>query len=198
VEGQLPTYALTVSAGTGGTASGTQSGVYAEGAEINVTATANSGYTFSGWTTGDGVTFSDAAGATATFTMPGKNVTVTANWTADPIDYTVTVNGSYASATGAGTYREGVTVTVNAGTRSGYTFTGWTTGDGVTFSDAKSTTATFTMPGKNVTVTANWEQTTNPPSPTGDTGNTALWASVMLSSALAIIYIHNRRRKSIK
>ena len=70
--------------------------------------------------------------------------------------YTVTVNDSYAQTTGTGNYAEGATVAIDAGTRSGYTFDGWTSADGVTFANAGSAQTTFTMPDKAVTVTANW------------------------------------------
>ena len=70
--------------------------------------------------------------------------------------YTVTVNDSYAQTTGAGSYAKDATVTIDAGTRSGYTFDGWTSADGVTFANAGSTQTTFAMPDKAVTVTANW------------------------------------------
>ena len=70
--------------------------------------------------------------------------------------YTVTVNDSYAQTTGAGNYAEGATVAIDAGTRSGYTFDGWTSADGVTFANAGSTQTTFTMPANNVTITASW------------------------------------------
>ena len=69
--------------------------------------------------------------------------------------YSVTVNGSYASPTGAGSYAEGATVNINAGNRTGYTFTGWTSSD-VTITNAGNKDASFTMPAKNVNVTANW------------------------------------------
>lgn len=72
--------------------------------------------------------------------------------------YTVTVNDSYAQTTGAGSYAKDATVTIDAGTRSGYTFDGWTSADGVTFANAGSAQTTFTMPGKAVTVTANWKK----------------------------------------
>ena len=67
----------------------------------------------------------------------------------------VTVIGSYANETGAGEYAEGAEVSISAGSRSGYTFSGWT-GNGVTFRDASSADTTFIMPNQNVTVTANW------------------------------------------
>ena len=77
----------------------------------------------------------------------------------EPCDiHTVTVNDSYAQTTGAGNYAEGATVAIDAGTRSGYTFDGWTSSDGVTFANAGSTQTTFTMPDKSVTVTANWKK----------------------------------------
>lgn len=72
--------------------------------------------------------------------------------------YTVTVNGSYAQTTGEGSYAKDATVTIDAGTRSGYTFDGWTSADGVTFANAGSAQTTFTMPDKAVTVMANWEK----------------------------------------
>ena len=72
--------------------------------------------------------------------------------------YAVTVNNSYADASGAGSYAAGSVVTVSAGTRSGYTFNGWTTDSGVAFDDANAAETTFTMPEGSVTVTANWSR----------------------------------------
>ena len=54
------------------------------------------------------------------------------------ISNTVTVNDSYAENSGSGEYSEGETVTIKAGERSGYKFSGWTTDDGVQFADSKS------------------------------------------------------------
>lgn len=72
------------------------------------------------------------------------------------ISNTVTVNDSCAENSGSGEYSEGETVTIKAGERSGYKFSGWTTDDSVQFADSKSAETTFTMPSKAVTVTANW------------------------------------------
>ena len=72
------------------------------------------------------------------------------------ISNTVTVNDSYAENSGSGEYSEGETVTIKAGERSGYKFSGWMTDDGVQFADSKSAETTFTMPSKAVTVIANW------------------------------------------
>lgn len=72
--------------------------------------------------------------------------------------YRVSVSGSYAASNGAGSYEEDDLVTINAGTRSGYSFTGWTVNSGgVSLTNAGSATTTFTMPAANVAVTAGWE-----------------------------------------
>ena len=73
--------------------------------------------------------------------------------------YAVTVNGSYdAQNSGAGSYAAGSVVTVRAGSRSGYTFNGWTSGSNVVFDDPNAEETTFTMPEGSVTVTANWSR----------------------------------------
>ena len=72
--------------------------------------------------------------------------------------YAVTVNGSYAQNSGAGSYAAGRVVTVRAGSRSGYTFDGWTSGSNVVFDDPNAEETTFTMPEGSVTVTANWSR----------------------------------------
>ena len=72
--------------------------------------------------------------------------------------YNMTVNGSGAgSSSGTGLYEAGSTVTIKAGTKSGYSFDGWTSSDGVTFANASDATTTFTMLAKSITVTANWK-----------------------------------------
>ena len=106
-----------------------------------------------------------AAGETA------STLTVTATSTVDtskfgtaavtvtevPTTYTVTLNDGGSGASGAASYANGTSVSINAGTKSGYTFKNWTSGD-VTFANANSASTTFTMPAKAVTVTANWTQ----------------------------------------
>ena len=72
--------------------------------------------------------------------------------------YAVTVNGSYAQTGGAGVYAEGAAVSIDAGTRAGYTFDGWTSSDGVKFENEDRAQTTFIMPGTSVTVTASWKQ----------------------------------------
>ena len=76
-----------------------------------------------------------------------------------PDTYQVTVKNSTATNSGAGFYEADKTVTIHAGSRSNYTFIGWTTSSGVTFADASRADTTFKMPAKAVEVTANWKYT---------------------------------------
>ena len=69
--------------------------------------------------------------------------------------HNVTLTGAGTGATGAGSHAEGTTVNIYAGTKSGYTFNGWTSDD-VTVLSASSKNASFVMPNKDVTVKANW------------------------------------------
>lgn len=59
--------------------SGTSATVEAN-SDVTLTATANEGYRFTGWTSSDGGTFTDASSESTTFTMPAGNVTVTAQF----------------------------------------------------------------------------------------------------------------------
>lgn len=76
-----------------------------------------------------------------------------------PDTYQVTVKNSTATNSGAGFYEADKTVTIHAGSRSNYTFIGWTTSSGVTFANAAKADTTFKMPAKAVEVTANWRYT---------------------------------------
>lgn len=81
-----------------------------------------------------------------------------------PSEYAVAVNDSYADATGVGSYAEGMVVTIDAGQRPGYRFTGWQSDDPeLTLADAAHSTTTFTMPGHDVTLTATWQKKPTPP-----------------------------------
>ena len=111
-----------------------------------------SGYTFTSWTLSGGGSLSGN-----TYTFGTSNGTVTAQWTAKTTNYNVTVN----SGSGGGSYAMNATVTITANAApSGKVFDKWTTSDGVSFSNASSTTTTFTMPAKNVSVTATYKDAT--------------------------------------
>ena len=143
-ESGVVSYSLTVNNGTGG-------GVYVEGASVTITANAPAtGKKFSGWTI-EGISGLDTTQTSLTFNMPANAVTATANY--EDIEYTITVNGG----TGAGTYKEGASVTITATVPTGKRFVEWTSESGITFADKTSATTTFTMPAGDVTVTANYE-----------------------------------------
>ncbi|EHQ88486.1 InlB B-repeat-containing protein [Desulfosporosinus youngiae] len=76
-----------------------------------------------------------------------------------PSTYTLTVNmdGGNSGITG-GNYIAGAEVAIDAGTKAGYTFSGWTTSNGGTFANATLTSTIFTMPANEVTITAQWTE----------------------------------------
>jgi uncharacterized repeat protein (TIGR02543 family) len=87
-------YNLTMAADpiAGGTATDdTAAGPYAAGTVVSISAAANGGYEFDGWTAPAG-TFGDAGLAGTTFTMPAQDVTVTANFVNAAVGYIL--NGS--------------------------------------------------------------------------------------------------------
>ncbi|MCL2120778.1 MAG: InlB B-repeat-containing protein [Clostridiales bacterium] len=149
-------------------------GLYAEGRTVAINAGSRKGYVFLGWTVEEGgVVLAEDSEATTSFVMPDKDVTVKAHWEESrSLQYKVTVKNSFAvdgsmgafaegpSITGEGVYDEGVTVTIRAGSQSGYTFAGWTIDEGGAVLDdtgKNSAIANFIMPAMDVTVTATWK-----------------------------------------
>ena len=147
-------YNLTVNSGSG-------SGEYAAGENVTIVAAAPAeNKLFDRWVVTSGtLDLSDAAANPITIRMPAQAITIGATYKDNPAvpdpTYLVTLNSGGLGATGAGSYTEGATVNIYAGTRGGYTFTGWTSPD-VDIISASSKNARFAMPGKPVTVTAHW------------------------------------------
>ena len=127
----------------------------------------NEGFTFTGWKVGDTTTIVQP-GATINVTA---DVTLTAQWektTTPPTpgaEYTVTYVAGSLTATGTMSADTGVsgtyTVKANGFTNEGYTFKGWKVGD---TTQIVKPGATINVTG-NVTLTAQWEKTTTPPTP---------------------------------
>lgn len=138
------------------------------GAALNQSApqiSAEEGWRFTGqWLRkdGDGTALTDANLLAETI---NDNVTYIAQMEkVQPSEYAVAVNDSYADVTGAGSYAEGTVVTIDAGQRPGYRFTGWQSDDPeLALADAARGTTTFTMPGHDVTLTATWQKKPTPP-----------------------------------
>ncbi|MDR0493431.1 MAG: InlB B-repeat-containing protein [Nitrososphaerota archaeon] len=93
---------------------------------------------------------------TASFVQGYNNYDISYVYIPSAPSYYVTVLNSYAETSGTGYYSEADGVTVDAGTRLGYTFIGWTVNEGnIVLSNETSTG--FIMPASEVVVTANWE-----------------------------------------
>ncbi|MGA7220084.1 MAG: choice-of-anchor D domain-containing protein [Candidatus Sulfotelmatobacter sp.] len=84
-----------------GTVTPPSGGYYAGGAIVPVTATANSGFAFSNWTSTGG-SFGSTTSASTNFTMPSAPATVTGNFTANAVQITITTTpaGLLVSADG--------------------------------------------------------------------------------------------------
>jgi uncharacterized repeat protein (TIGR02543 family) len=164
-------YTVTTSSNpsTGGTTTG--GGTYNSSNSVTVTATPNSGYTFTNWTENGTVVSTNAS---YTFTISG-NRTLEANFTA--IRYTLTTSSNPANGgwtTGGGTYIFGQSVTITAAPNNGYNFVNWTEGNNVVspspyhnlYIDGNRTfvanfaiiTYTLTITSVNGTVTKNPDQ----------------------------------------
>ena len=137
----------------GGTTSG--GGTYNSGSSATVTATPNSGYTFTNWTVnGSAVSTSSSY----TFTING-NRTLVANFAViPPTQYSVNLSSNPSNGgttSGGGTYNSGSSATVTATPNSGYTFTNWTENGSAV---STSSSYTFTISG-NRTLVANFAVT---------------------------------------
>ena len=96
------------------------------------------GYTFEGWTYGDGVVVKIPT------TMPAVDVTLYAKWQIN--EYTITFNTAGGSAVPAITLDYGASIVAPANPgKEGYTFIGW------------DTKIPATMPAKEMTITALWK-----------------------------------------
>ena len=126
-----------------------------EGKSITVEAiTTNDNYTFKNWTaTGITLTSSQQTSKTITFTMPGNDVKLVANYvegSTTPETYTITYdvnNGTGTIASQTKTKGVDLTLTTDKPTRSGYNFLGWST-------SSSATTAIYTS-GATFTTDAN-------------------------------------------
>ena len=122
-QAQPQNYTITVSANPTNGGSVTGGGTYQQGQSCTVSATANTGYTFSNWTENGNVVSTQA---NYTFNVNG-NRTLVANFTAQQYTITATadpVNGG--NVTGGGTYNYGNSCTLNATPAAGYAFVNWT------------------------------------------------------------------------
>lgn len=144
-KGTAPTrYTVTVNDGFG-------SGKNEPGVTVYLCPYEKSGYRFTGWSKSTDVTIKKDSDGFYYFTMPSKNVTITANYEEIKSVYTVTVN----NGGGSGKYEVGSKVMLyplSTEEKFGYKISSWQSND-VTVKGSASTGFYFTMPSKNVTVT---------------------------------------------
>ena len=112
------------------------------------------------------------------------------------VAYTVSVTGSYATLSGEGAYTAGETVSLDAGTLTGYDFEGWTvTAGNAKLKDAKQAKTTFVMPDNAVAVTANWKQQKSFVQPqTGDNSRVLLWGATLVGCVAALVCMKKKKK----
>ncbi len=150
--GGSQTYNINVSANPSHGGNVTGGGTYNQGQSCTVTATANTGYTFTNWTENGNVVSTQA---NYTFNVTG-NRTLVANFQAQPQNYTISVSANPSNGgtvSGGGTYQQGQSCTVHATANTGYTFTNWTENGNVVSTNANYT---FTVTD-NRTLVANFQ-----------------------------------------
>ena len=143
----------------GGTITG--GGTYNSGQSCTVSATANTGYTFTNWTENGNVVSTNAS---YTFNVEG-NRSLVANFTLNTYTITATANPTNGgTVSGAGTFNHGASCTLTATAATGYTFTNWTENGSVVSSNANYTftvqsnrnlVANFTLNTYTISATAN-------------------------------------------
>lgn len=147
----LNSYEIITSASPASGGNVTGGGTFNYGQSCTVTATANTGYTFTNWTENGNVVSSNA---NYTFTVEG-NRNLVANFTALTYTITVSANPSNSGTTsGGGTYTHGQSCTVIATSADGYTFMNWTENGSVVSTDANYS---FIVTS-NRTLVANFEE----------------------------------------
>ena len=150
-------------------------GTYDEGTSVSVSVYTNTGFVFVGWYDSSGTKVSDQPRFDYVIT---GNETLTARFNYNPgnpseptqpdikRNYVLTLlteEGGY-SLSGAGTYQEGTSVSINVYAETGYLFTGWYDSNGELVSDQRSFNYTITG---HATLTARFKY--NPGSPSEPT-----------------------------
>ncbi len=130
---------LSSSPAAGGNTGG--AGAYPTGSVRTVTATANTGYTFTNWTESNVIV---STSSNYQFTLTG-NRTLVANFSLVPSSQFALILSSSPAAggmtDGEGAYNAGTSVTARATANTGYTFTNWTENGAIV-----STSANYTFP----------------------------------------------------
>ncbi|MBO7652750.1 MAG: C10 family peptidase [Bacteroidales bacterium] len=151
-------YTITVLSANESMGSASGSGTYNYGAQVTISATANSGYRFTQW--------QDGSTANPRIITVTENANYIASFEEIPVQYTITVlsaNETMGSATGGGIYNYGSQVTISATANSGYRFSQWQDGSTanprtITVTENANYIATFeAIPATTYTITVEIE-----------------------------------------
>ena len=115
-------YTLTLNGSLGGSASFSGTNPFSYDSNVSITATANAGYTFTGWT-GLGVANSDASSTTVHITQD-RNLSATF----ETVDFSLIVLQNLSNAgtvTGGGFYQAFESIPISASINPGYQFSHW-------------------------------------------------------------------------
>ncbi len=161
VSGGTQQYSINVSANPTNGGNVTGGGTYDQGQSCTVSATPNTGYTFTNWTENGTVVSTEAR---YTFTVTG-NRTLVANFSQQTYIVSVSANPTAGgNVTGGGAFYYGDNCTVSATANTGYTFTYWMEGGNIVSTNAnysftvngnRDLVAHFTINSYHVSVSAN-------------------------------------------
>ena len=168
-DGSPVTYKVEVSA-ENGTAKAEPSSDIVEGTTVKLTAASAEGYEFDKWTTEtEGVTIVNPASATgASFNMPARDVTVTANFKALPegsVSVGVTADEGGKASADKTSAKKDEKVNIKAEADEGYEFTEWTVVKGsVSLEDPKKAETSFTVNDikENIELKAGFKKNSEP------------------------------------
>ena len=120
-------------------------------------------------TTSNKTTSSQTSSSTSTTSSSSASTSTTSS-TGNTAMYSVTVIGG----SGSGSYAQGAPVVITANTpAAGSVFSKWVTeSQGVSLASVSTSPTTFTMPGNNVTITAEYTEGTAPAAPAGGSSST--------------------------
>ena len=139
------TYTATLKYGNGA-ADTTATYNYNSAFTLESTGFTRTGYTFSGWTSNPNI----GTGTSFTWTNAG-NITFTGQWAAIPYTATLIYGNGDANTTATYNYNSAFTLASTGFTRTGYTFSGWTSNPNI----GTGTSFTWTNAG-NITFTGQW------------------------------------------
>ena len=176
-------YSLNITSANGTVVKDPNSLTYNTGTSVQLTATANSGYTFSSWS-------GDASGSKNPLTVVvNGNKDITANFTSNTTNFTLNItalNGSVSRNPDQLTYPNGTNVVLTPTPNSGYDFTSWS-------GDATGTTNPLTVTmNANKNITANFTLSSGTPFvDLGTAGRFGILAGVGVSNDAGASVINN-------